>query len=243
MGRYVGINMKKILSVIYLVIFYFSNAYAMEGSSYDIEILRQKKFKDLEEYTAGILAMGIEPQKILLVLDNNGTITKDPSPALYEKPRGNAVQYIEEMIKIGVHIVVSSAWDEFERTISSLNDLGLHSTLSVDNDDKEAIDCIYTTGQHISGYKQGKVCSIKYTYEGSYLCSHAEQDYQYYRLKALAPFFVYSEEDIKNYQYVLFADDSIDNIIIFNNEISKLGLNQNAKIRLFSLLNPAKEEQ
>lgn len=207
-------------------------------------IRKGQSLKDVKNHVYGLLAVGVLPSSILLILDNDGTLTNEQMPDVHGhvSERAHSSAFVKKMIRKGVKVVIASAWDKFSVTLRTLTNLGLKDGLGLNPMAIKEIDDTLPSGRAVTGFVTGRVCSLK-DCEGAYISPGCKLDTTYYRAKALTPYFVLSTEEIKAIRHVVFADDSLSNIRLFNSDIEALGLSFQASVVIFSLVHPKLEPE
>lgn len=205
------------------------------------DIILNSSIKNIYEYINKLLISGVSPESILLVLDVDGTLTNYSNPNDHigqpAEPRGDSVQFVKDMVNKGVKVVVSSAWkvqeasgsfddrEGFRQTLRRLRDLKLDEVLKLD-----------TNTQPKCGAQSIFRISVGYCHLG--LVASVGSDYfDYYRRKAFAFKYVYPDLDLDTIKYVIFADDSEENIAEFRKDILRIGLGKvnEVSVTLFQL--------
>ncbi len=183
---------------------------------------------DVEDYMNDLLKKQ-KPSSILLVLDVDGTLTNYSQPDDDHEilERGNAVNFVTNMINIGVNVVISSAWPEFEETQKRLKELDLLTILKAE---KPGIEYVGNLGlKHLNiqfqCYHSGHLSCVK--------DPGISEDY--YRQKSLAYKLVYSDLKEDNITHVVFADDSKGNVQHFMSDLERAKLFSKAEIKTFIL--------
>lgn len=73
-----------------------------------------------------------KPEEIAIISDNDGVLTNQSMPNIKTvAPRGDMVNVLKDWHDKGLFVIVSSAWDAFDETISKLRTLGLAETLGL----------------------------------------------------------------------------------------------------------------
>lgn len=152
-----------------------------------------------------LIGKGIKPQEILVVFDVDGTLTMDstPDPSHTALPKNQAPQVIKVLSQMGVRIVISSAWKDFNQTKKTINELGLGFLL-------QGLSYMRLY-ERFNVAKAGSVVSVQDT----------TQPTVYYRKKAHAPRFVYPDAVLESVKRVIFCDDSSGNIEEFKNDMAE----------------------
>ncbi len=153
------------------------------------------------------VSLGINPSKIAVVFDVDGTLTNRSTPGNHPtQERYGSTQIVLELIDMGVRVAVSSAWNDFDETLGRLEDLGLAKALKIQDQD-----------QIIKGEYQG----MNYFHLGLVASIQDELvDSIYYRQKAFAPYIIYSPKEMETVEKVIFADDSSGNIKYFKEDVA-----------------------
>jgi hypothetical protein len=190
----------------------------------------------VKTYTENLLEKGVQPESILLVLDVDGTVTNFSSPTGENiGARGASVSFIEEMLTLGVKIVLSSAWPSFEETLQRLRAIGLEEILKIPNtsswlkkDGHILYDDTNTKYCHL-----GLVASVGYFSPESYLKT------PHYYQKAFAYKLAYPDLSEQTIAHLIFGDDAEQPIRDFERDINTLknnkGLFTSAEVKLFRL--------
>ena len=154
----------------------------------------------------------LKENNFLIISDVDGTLTPDP------KPRGNGrmdvkasaksdeVWLLKQLRDEGVNIILSSAWDNFERTKKTIEDIGLAEFLE-DNQPERNMKLIK---------KIGLVASVS-----------MDPKSRYFRNKAYAPLQVLSKEKRDKIRHIIFCDDSAENMLTFRADMRVLFNNGN----------------
>lgn len=172
-----------------------------------------------------LLNQGIALHEILVILDNDGTLTKSKEPAVKANQRGKASAFVNKLRELNIDIIVSSAWNDFEQTLDTLEQIDIADSLLVDRNEIKEINFRTSINRDVKGFRSGLVCSLKY----------ANSD-KYFRQKALTPLAIFEENQIKKYKYIIFADDSNTNIQTFANDVLNLPLANNVEVLMYALV-------
>ena len=155
-----------------------------------------------------VLDSGVPPERIGVVLDLDGTITKnaDPqgSPNLPVEEREHSTAIVKKLKEWGVFLRISSAWSPFEQTLSRIEKVGLGSMIQ--GELMQGYQCI---GKNILNYvKRGDATSVKTAWNSD----------PFYRRKDLA-LFVSDMEKSSVLEYIFFGDDSEYNTCSFRDNL------------------------
>lgn len=208
--------MKPIFLLLFVTLFqYLSFAERFENAS----------LKDVEDKV-----LSYRPDETLVILDLDGTLTNHAQPSLIGlAARGNAKNFVQDIIEKGYTVVVSSAWDNFDETLGRIKFLGLDKHLGV-NDSICANRnlCIndFTAKFHVC--QSGNVISVR----------DLDNKDPYYRKKAFSFLYVDPSIDISKIQHVVFADDSSGNVSTFRKDAHRAKLFRDAELDTFTLSPP-----
>jgi len=122
-------------------------------------------------------------------------------------------------------VIVSSAWTDFRKTLSSIEELELQSPLEVpkpevfDESPTHAIsmETLQIRDKKIQYFKNGHVISLRNTRSDSEL----ELD-PYFRQKAFSLFVVLNRGELEALKHVILVDDSYTNIHLFQRDIQEI---------------------
>lgn len=92
--------------------------------------------QQVQEYIDFLVENGIRADEIALILDLDGTLTKEDTPSnvptnLTVHERDSSTAFVKNNVKNGVNVIVSSAWDNLIATVKKLEILELKETLGV----------------------------------------------------------------------------------------------------------------
>lgn len=194
-------------------------AQAMEEAGTKLKIKKGTvtSITDMSELIAE-LRKNYKADEILIVSDLDGTLTTNQIPhdnlQAEAQPKGDDPKWIKRLIQEGYKVVISSANNDFDRTLKSLEDLGLTQVLNVG--ERSGVSYKKGTsaaGREVVGYVNGNVASYR-------LIDPKAAVPQYFRDKGIAPTLVYKSEDLKGVKAIVFFDDSADNIQFFKNNVT-----------------------
>ena len=144
-----------------------------------------------------VLDSGVPPERVGVVFDMDGTITKnaDPqgSPNLPVEEREHAVSVLKKLDEWGVFLIISSAWSPFGETLGRIKKVGLGSMIQGD----QVQGNMYVGQNFLTYIKQGKATSARVSWSSD----------RFYRRKDLALFFSDMEKS-SILEYMFFSDDS-----------------------------------
>ncbi len=194
-------------------------------SSYATEVSSASSISALIPIVEKYVAQGIDPAKIWVVLDVDGTLTRLQDPTedtgIVEE-RGLSRSVVPYLWKLGVHLVFSSAWPSYE----GRPEVGFAQTMQRLLKLNFGVDGLGSTGE---GFSKGQ-SSINNTYfdflkDGAVVSVHRTFAPGYYsRAKAFAPYF-YDQALSLGMEVLLFADDSVgpkSNTGIFQSDLREI---------------------
>jgi hypothetical protein len=196
---------------------------------------------------SSLKSKAVLPEELLVIFDVDGTLTNLGHPDSRNsavKARGNSVEMVEELLAEHVKITVSSAWHDFSGTLHRLQEIGIsRNPLLVkahENSYPDTVSSRYAEiaitqdagSNHVSSkidvdyVRLGKIVSVR---------DHEGPDHKYYYQKALAPYVVWSVEELAKIRRVILVEDSRRNVTIFDEDVRKYHLYPNAKVEYFVL--------
>ncbi|MBX3486452.1 MAG: hypothetical protein KF798_00920 [Candidatus Paracaedibacteraceae bacterium] len=195
-------------------------------SSYATEVSSASSISALIPIVEKYVAQGIDPAKIWVVLDVDGTLTRLQDPTedtgIVEE-RGLARSVVHYLWKLGAHLVFSSAWPSY---YEERPEVGFAQTMQRLLKLNFGIDGLGSTGE---GFSKGQSL-INNTYfdflkDGAVVSVHRAFVLDYYsRAKAFAPYF-YDQALSLDMEILLFADDSVgpkSNTGIFQSDLREI---------------------
>jgi hypothetical protein len=167
--------------------------------------------------------------RFLFIVDLDGTLTNTSHGRVERiRPRVDsslsAPDYVTLLHSRGAHVVISSAWDNFDETEEKIKLLDLGDFLSESSHSTEIVG----PDAYCSVSRSGRVVSVRDT----------SLDDRYYRQKALSYRFTDPAIPWETLQHVLFIDDSNTNIRHFQADVQRFNLFPQASITLFLLKEP-----
>lgn len=182
---------------------------SLTTSVYETQISSASSISVLVPLVDAHIKQGVDPRKIWVVLDVDGTLTRLADPAKSTgvvEERGSSRAVVNYLWKAGVHLIFSSAWPSyqinpkigFSETMQRLLKLNFGIDGLIGDGDNFSKGCSFVNGASFDFIKDGAVVSVHraFTYD------------PYSRAKALAPHF-YDSEQASEMQVLLFADDSV----------------------------------
>jgi hypothetical protein len=147
----------------------------------------------------------LDPHKIAVVLDLNGTLMRSNGQEL-----PGAVECVQHLKSLGVLLVISSAQRNFKHTLRDLTHLGLANTLEINETcSKRSMEVLsFSANLDLEVFRCGKVASVHR--KGAPKTRFFD--------KAFAIFAAYGEQ-AKQVEYVFFADDSEKNRSLFKTSL------------------------
>ncbi|MDP3531694.1 MAG: hypothetical protein Q8S31_00155 [Alphaproteobacteria bacterium] len=182
------------------------------------------KIKNIKHFFEEIKKMSLNFEKTLFIFDLDGVITNRSHPNARSKnkqqikPRGSIIDLIAILHETGSHVIVSSAWKDFNETLQRVNGLNLGEILNLNQ-----TFIVSDANLETKYYQNGNLISVRYK-------SNVNQEY--FPQKALSAHYAYPNITFEN---VIFIDDTKDNITIFQEDIKKMAYAKNAHIHLFCL--------
>lgn len=154
----------------------------------------------------------IAPASIVYVFDVHGTLTNKESPTMkgVELPRQETINFLRELHRKGVTVILSSAWDKPADIIKSINNCGLQDFLGASSQESLVLSMPSVFGSaEFKVWRFGNVASVK--------CLEDFSD-PYFRQKALAPLFI--KDDLPAViKHLCLVEDSPGNIKIFDRDV------------------------
>ena len=152
------------------------------------------------------LLESVDPKKIVFIFDVDGTLTDEelPSGGLPYPRSSPMINFVRALHSLGVTMIASSAWDQFDHTVKKIRQLGLGDIFNAKGPrlpTKEAS----IKGRRFEADSLGNIISVRDTGSTS----------RYYRAKFVSTFFVDDESAMKGafpFSHVFFLDDSDRNV-------------------------------
>lgn len=175
------------------------------------------------------------------ILDFHGMLINEANPQKFKMgqqltPRGNAISNVRFLIKNGATVILCSAWDKIDETITQMlnagftkEDLGI-----VDEQVKPE-----ARTQEIT-LSNGKKININYMKYGRVISTRISLFYYsdiFYRNKAFSPF-LYEGFNIDSVKRIHFLDDSKYNCDIFQNNVEYYGMYPGKEVRVYEVKSP-----
>lgn len=182
------------------------------------------KIKNIQHFFDEIKKIPLNLKKTIFIFDLDGVITNQSHPNTKSKnkkqikPRGSIIDLIKILQEAGSHIVISSAWKDFNETLQRVISLNLGEIL-----DLNQTFIVNDPNLEAKYYQNGNLISVRYD-------NNLNQEY--FPQKALSAHYVYPNIIFED---VIFIDDTKSNIPIFKNDIKDMPYAQNAYIHLFNL--------
>lgn len=156
--------------------------------------------------------IGSHPRRVGLVSDCDGVLTRysRPGKGHTDLARGDMPAFVQSLSHQGVRTVISSAWNNLSETKDRLVSLGMQEFLAEQPLPLEPTDISsqYPSLHHrLVAWKSGRVIS----------CRYATRHEPFYRQKAFALDFLYSESNPLD--TVVFVDDSGSNLLQFQRDM------------------------
>lgn len=189
------------------------------------EVIERKNIEKLSvvsDKVHQLLMNGVSANEILVIFDVDGTLTTVSDPTKYRgrfdydvSPRDNSPEIVRDLIRKGVNVILSSAWDKFEETLYRVSRLGLLEDLGVKDIMKDTkrneypfISVGFLYPIHITMISAGNIASA----------GRPSETDGFYRDKNLASWATsINPSEIRK---VIFADDSKVNVDIFNKNLT-----------------------
>ncbi len=149
----------------------------------------------------------VSPEKITVVLDVNRTIFKKKHTV------PEALDRVQDLAKLGVLLVISSANQRYDHTVRRLAKSGLAQALGIPLDHSNTFHpetIRFNSEIQLEVYRVGKVASVRMLPIKAHKFIH----------KAFSPFAVYGEKALQ-VEYVFFADDSKVNRNVFKEQTTQ----------------------
>lgn len=189
---------------------------------YETQISSASSISALVPLVNAHISQGMDPRKIWVVLDVDGTLTRLADPTKdtgVVEERGFSRAVVNYLWKAGVHLIFSSAWPSYQINPK----IGFAETMQRLLKLNFGIDGLIGDGASFSkGRSVVNNVSFDFLKEGAVVSVHRAFTYDpYSRAKALAPHF-YDPEQASEMEVLLFADDSVgsrSNTGIFQNDL------------------------
>ncbi len=180
------------------------------SSSYTTEVSSASSISALIPIVEQHVTQGIDPKKIWVVLDVDGTLTRLADPTKdtgVVEERGLSRSVVLYLWKLGVHLVFSSAWPSF---YGEQPQIGFAQTMKRLLKLNFGIDGFGSTGE---GFSKGRSSindtSFDFLKDEAVVSVHRVFGADYYsRAKAFSPYF-YDQALSLDMEVLLFADDSV----------------------------------
>lgn len=189
---------------------------------------KNTSLKDVENFLKD--NTDIAPQETIVVLDLDGTLTNQSNPqkAFGAEPRGNAINFVKDLVEKEYKLVISSAWPHFEETLQRVRDIGLSNTLQARSTDPLVTDADFPVSEdftRLTYARKGLVTSVK-----------ADDREKFYINKAFSFSPTYTNLSKSTIKRFVFADDSQRNITHVTEDYKSLGAYFHADCILYTFL-------
>lgn len=166
--------------------------------------------KEVEEKIRSLRNKGVQPEEICVVLDFHGVIVEQEQHQPPLTLKGNIKEFLQYVKAERIPNLVATAWDRFDDVIKDgFKTLELQDFFDVNAENETSLN-YHTLGPNktmLEGYQNGRVVALRSSWSIE----------RYFRRKALAIELIYPQHQ---FQYILFVDDSKDNLRIFEDDTS-----------------------
>lgn len=159
-------------------------------------------------YVRSLRSMGIDGEKIGIILDCHGVITKEEKHHVPHTLKGNILKALEYFRKEKVSVVIATAWDDLDVVVQyAIINLGLGDFFEVTPGKTPLKN--FSVGPEgkiqLEGYKNGKIVALRSVFLNS----------KYFRQKAFALEVAYPG---KVFSHIACVDDDSNNLKIFESD-------------------------
>ncbi len=153
-----------------------------------------------------LLGSGTDPKKIVFIFDVDGTLTDEqmPSGGVTYPRSSEIINFVKALHSLGVTMIASSAWDQFNHTVGRIRALGLCDIFQAKKE-RLPTKVVPIKGRTFTVDSLGNIISVRDMGGRS----------SYYRAKFISTFFADDEIAMRGpfpFSHVFFLDDSDRNV-------------------------------
>ncbi|MCX7343922.1 MAG: hypothetical protein NT128_07250 [Proteobacteria bacterium] len=153
-----------------------------------------------------LLDSGTDPKKIVFIFDVDGTLTDEqmPSGGVTYPRSSEMINFVRALHSLGVTMIASSAWDQFDHTVGRIRALGLCDVFQAKGGRLPTKE-VSIKGRALTADSLGNIISVRDTGSRS----------NYYRAKFISTFFADDEMAMRGpfpFSHIFFLDDSDRNV-------------------------------
>lgn len=163
------------------------------------------------------------PSETIVVCDLDGVLTTNhEGDSVRPQARKNMPEFLKALTQSGFKVIIASAWHSFDETMKKINHLGLDDVFLTGERKKDSL----TVGETVVFYEQ-KGLNVS--------CKNTESEIWFWN-KAFAPYVAFGKDVAEQAKWVLFLDDTPNNIKQFQTDVTTYNLfPQVNKVTLFQL--------